>query len=271
MQALGGAGPEETMNIIIPSSGRAFKQTTLNTLPTSLTDRVRVVVPDTEAELYSAQMRCRAEVVPCPRRGIGLTRQWILENYGPKVVMLDDDLVFATRREDEPDKFVESSDAEVERMFEDIENLLNRYVHVGVGTREGGNYLIEQYPQNMRMLRILAYRADKLKELGVRFDEMDVMEDFDVTLTLLRKGYPNKLVNWIVHNQNGSGLSGGCSQYRTMDVQAVSAHRLKARHDRFVTVVEKETKGAWGGGVRTDVKIYWKRAISSAGVVHILD
>ena len=259
------------MNIIIPSSGRSHKQTTLNALPTSLTSRVHVVVPEWEYTQYASTMRCPVQVCPCPVKGIGATRQWIIENYGPKVAMLDDDLVFATRRKDEPSKFADATDTEIETLFEDIESSLDVYAHAGVSTREGGNRVHADYLWTGRMLRILAYRTDILLRENVTFTRLPVMEDFDVTLSLLRRGYDNLIHNYMVHNQNGSDLSGGCSQYRTRDVQAEAAYALKRHHPQFVSVVEKETKQAWGGGVRTDVRIQWKQALQSAGTVQVLD
>lgn len=260
------------MNIIIPSSGRSHKQTTLNALPTSLTSRVHVVVPEWEYTQYASTMRCPAQVCPCSVKGIGATRQWIIENYGPKVVMLDDDLVFATRRDDDPSKFNDATDSEIEMLFTELEQTLDLYAHAGVSTREGGNRVHDDYLYIGRMLRILAYRTDVLAREGISFTRLPVMEDFDVTLSLLRRGYKNVIHNYMVHNQNGSDLSGGCSQYRTRDVQAEAAHKLKELHPQFVSVVEKETKQAWGGGgVRTDVRIQWKQALQSAGTVQVLD
>jgi hypothetical protein len=90
------------------------------------------------------------------------------------------------------------------------------------------------------------------------------MEDFDVTLNLMRQGHGNIVLNHMVHDQHGSNLAGGCSQYRDNIVQRAGAIGLKKLHDRFVSVVEKTTKTAWGGATRTDVRIQWKKAYESA-------
>jgi hypothetical protein len=86
------------------------------------------------------------------------------------------------------------------------------------------------------------------------------MEDFDVTLQLLRLGYANIVLAQWVHNQRGSGASGGCSTYRTMDMQAKAAKGLAKLHAPFVNVVYKQTSHAWGGQARQDVVIAWKKA-----------
>lgn len=185
--------------------------------------------------------------------------------------MLDDDLVFATRRDDEPTKFVESKAEDITRLFTDIEHYLDRFAHVGVSTREGGNRDTGITAVNTRLLRILAYRADVLRTHDVRFDRVELMEDFDVTLQLLERGYPNLKVNWIVHNQRSSNAPGGCSTYRTIEKQGEAAHRLAALHPDFVSVVTKQTKTAWNGKERQDVIVQWKRAFDSSGKVAVLD
>ena len=70
----------------------------------------------------------------------------------------------------------------------------------------------------------------------------------------------NVCLNEWVHNQGGSGSAGGCSTYRTPEIQAEAAHKLHEHHRPFVKVVKKTTKTAWGGGERTDVIVQWKKA-----------
>jgi len=38
---------------------------------------------------------------------------------------------------------------------------------------------------------------------------------------------------------------------------------LAELHPGLVKVVTKETKGAWGGGTRTDVVVQWKKALKA--------
>ena len=268
------------MEIYIPTRGRVFQET-YDSLPKELKDRVWFVVPFRGSCLTLTE---RVLMTPASIEGIGPTRQWIIEreireayrdpiDEPVKVVMLDDDLVFATRRDDEPSKFRNSSATEILQLFEDIKYSLNTYAHVGVATREGGNVDTNRYAYNTRLLRILAYRVDVLRRHSIRFDNLEFMEDFDVTLQLLRAGYENCKINWIVHNQRSSNAPGGCSTYRTLEGQAKAARRLKERHTEFVTVVEKTTKSAWNGQTRTDVRIGWKKALGhdSAGKIAVVD
>ena len=253
------------MDIYVISSGRHTKQTTIENLPPALAAKVTLVVPPAEWRKYnSINLNVKEVVAPKIPMGVGYARQWCIDSTLRKCLMLDDDLVFATRREDEPSKFRESSYEEIIKLVEDIEFCLENYAHVGVATREGGNRLKDAYDYNTRLLRALAYRTDVLKKERIKFCDMTVMEDFNVALALLIRGYENIKINYMVQNQNGSGLEGGCSQYRTMGIQAEAAHELHARYPDFVKVVKKKTKEAWGGGERTDVTIQWKKALNSA-------
>ena len=251
------------MLIVIPTMNR-LDQITYRNLPESIRNQVLFVTPDDASCMPNG-----APWIPQPSsvKGIGQTRQYILDYAldcaeDRNVVMLDDDLVFAARRLDDPTKFEPAHDRHVETLFREIEVWLNRgYAHVGVSPREGGNRVTEQILYNTRLLRILAYRADILRDEKVWFDRIHLMEDFDVTLQLLRKGYTNVCINWIVHNQPSSNAPGGCSTYRTMEEQARAANTLKVLHPEFVQLVRKQTKTAWNGQERTDVRIQWKQAL----------
>ena len=149
-------------------------------------------------------------------------------------------------------------------MIAEIDELLDVYAHGAVAPREGGNRVTDDILYNVRCLRALFYRTDVLKVYDIRFTDMEVMEDFHVALSLLRQGFKSVTINHMVQNQNGSNLPGGCSDYRSMEMQERAAHTLKERHPDFVTVVQKETKTAWGGGMRTDVRVAWKKAYAAS-------
>jgi hypothetical protein len=175
--------------------------------------------------------------------------------------MLDDDLRFAARREDEPTKFVDATDTQIETALRELWSQLGAHSHVGMSTREGGNRYTDDYDYNTRLLRVLGYRTDLMRQHNIRFDAIPVMEDFYVSLSFMSKGLGNAKLNWLVQDQKGSGTEGGCSQYRDMELQAAAAKALHCHFPHFVTVVQKETKTAWGGGTRTDVRIAWKKAL----------
>jgi hypothetical protein len=258
---------ETSMEIYIPTRGRIFQETYCS-LPQELRDRVIFVQPWDGNEVVGVGVH----KTPKHINGIGPTRQWIIDNAkSDKIVMLDDDLVFAKRREDEPTKFREASLSDVSLLFTSISSYLDQFAHVGVSTREGGNRDTSDTVLNTRLLRILAYRTDVLRKQAIRFDRLEFMEDFDVTLQLLRAGYPNIRINWIVHNQRSSNAPGGCSTYRTLEKQAQAARGLAELHSEFVDTVVKKTKTAWNGQERTDVRIQWKAAFDSCRTLSVLD
>lgn len=248
------------LKIYIPTLGRVGKQHTYTHLPKKWKVRATLVVPKAEAKAHGD-----IPVIVCPVSGIGKVRQWILQQHeGDKLAMLDDDIRFDVRRTDELTKFKPATESDIDAMFKELERVLGKYAHAGVTAREGGNRHIVEYMESTRMLRLLAYNVDKFKKLGVKYDRLPVMEDFDVTLQLLRKGHPNIVLNAWVQGQGMSGAAGGCSTYRTMEVQKQGAEGLKKLHPEFVKIVEKTTKGAWGGATRTDVIISWKKAYESS-------
>lgn len=266
------------MILYVHSAGRGHLP--LPTLDTLLrgpdANIVRLVVQAKEAKQYAAhaaklQKTEHLIVLPPRIKRLSPTRQWILDNHGPtdKFALFDDDLVFAKRRRDDPTKFEPTEARDIHRMVEMLYDYLDAYAHVGLMAREGGNRVplrANGKPVPMleatRMMRVLGYRASVARGLGCRFDRLPTKQDFDMTLQLLRKGYPNAVITEFVHNQSGSNTEGGCSTYRDDAMMAASAEGLRKLHPDFVKVVEKETKSAWGGGKRVDVQISWKKALA---------
>jgi hypothetical protein len=252
------------VDIIIPTYGRAKRQETLAHLQRAGLHPI-LVVQDREAHEY-AHITAQKVILPPSITTIAPTRQYILESVGShnKMVMLDDDLVFFVRRKDDPTKFHDARSQDIVDMFSLIDQWLMSYAHVGIAPREGGNRITSAVIHNTRIMRVLGYRRDCLLKNNVRFDRMEVMEDFHVALSLLQEGHENILINGYCNNQAGSGKGGGCSHFRTPELHAANARKLAELHPGFVRLVEKTTKTAWGGGTRTDVVISWKKAYDSS-------
>lgn len=255
--------------IIIPSTQRSKRQETWSHLPNSLRTSTVVLVPEKEVPIYRLRLPQEA-VIGCPVHGIGHTRQWALnwcaQQGTDKVIMMDDDLKFAVRRVDDPTKFLPATPADVKAMVAAVYDLLDTYTHASIATRQGANRKPQPRLFNERMLRVLAYNVPKALAVGVDYGRLEVMEDFDVTLTLMRAGHACALVNDYVQDQLGSNRKGGCSTYRDFGMQERSAYKLAELHAPFVRVVDKKTPawGNFGGGVRKDVIIQWKKAFESS-------
>ena len=252
--------------IYIPTYKRLDRQPTAEFLRAAGMYFALVVRPE-EAE-QAAEMGYMIRVLPDHVQNIGQTRQWIMDNAeDDAVIMMDDDLVFAVRgkREDNPLYLSPATHEDVIEMAEWMyESLTDRFSLVGISAREGNNRKPEPTEQNTRMMRCWGIHVPTFKKVGASFESMPCMEDFDVFLTFITNGYPNVVSNTWTTNQAGSNTDGGCSTYRTLEVQAAAAEALAAKYPGIVKAVEKETKTAWGGGVRKDVTIYWKKAYANA-------
>jgi len=254
------------IGIYIPSKGRSdrawIKRGPLSSIPKSLRRTVTYVVSENEYDEYSNMLPSHVNLVSCPYdNNIGKVRQWILENAEHKYVLFSsDDLKFSKR---EGDKLLNVDKKMFVLMLDDIfEQLEKGYVHVGVSQRAFNRDDSKSYVINQRMNDFYAYNVKKVLKSGARFDRMPVMEDFDMTLTLLEKGYKNIILYKWAWAQRKSGDIGGCSSYRKSSVQASAARLLAQLHPGVVKIVEKESKVEWGGlgTKRTDVIISWKKA-----------
>lgn len=253
------------LRIYIPTLNRVGKQVTFNNLPPKLQANAVLVVPAAERKAHGD-----TPVIAHPAKctSIGHVRQWIVDQhdvdaYGSKIIMLDDDLNFYKRRKDDIKKFEPVEPKDMLACFKEVEGLLKQYAHVGIRHREMAQDAAT-YQINTRALRALAYNVDVLRKHKVKFNRIIVMEDFDVTLQLLRLGLPNVVISSYIQNQGSSNAAGGCSTYRTLERQKEGADGLKKLHPDFVKLVTKQTKTAWGGGERTDVVVSWKKAYESS-------
>ena len=251
------------IKVYIPTLGRTTRQETARALAAAGVPYALVCRPD-EAKTLSERYPVMVEPANLPR-GIGYTRQFIMDNAeGDKVLMMDDDLAFARRgkRTDNPLYLTPCTNEDIVAMVNLVEDHLGEYAMVGISSREGNNRKEGEWSENTRIMRVFGLYKPSFIEAGCDFTSLKVMEDFDVTLTLLTNGYKNIEINTFTNNQPGSNLDGGCKEYRTIETQGEAAHALAAKYPGLVVPVEKETKTSWGGGTRTDVRIYWKKAFA---------
>lgn len=260
--------------IVIPSSGRAGKQQTLSYLRIAgALGRTLVAVPEDQVARYKGAGVGGVVGVPLEYNGISRTREWILTTLAKDqgvswVLMVDDDMDFYHRPD--PDKWHLKYARDRETMCALLgkldEWLGEGIVHVGLSARQGNNRHMDSWIDCTRMMNTYAYNTEVLgglvQEGSVKLGRVPVMEDFDLTLQLLRLGYPNRVSYQYAWGQKASGAEGGCSTYRTAEVQAAAAHKLAELHPGLVKVTEKSSKSAWKGGMetRTDVVVRWQKA-----------
>jgi hypothetical protein len=250
--------------IYIPTKGRIDKQKTWDRMPPEIQAQTVLVCPNEEFEEH--ERRGRAAVV-CHETGIAATRDWIIEDAivrgDPYVLMLDDDMIFQRRRAD--GKITNCTDEEVSQAVGWVWETLPRYAHVALATRFLGYADEAEYVENGRAMYALGYDARVLIDNECSFCEgmpqPSTMEDFNMTLQLLTKGYPNCIsLEWRI-TPGQSNAPGGCSTWRTTDIQTRSARALQARFPHLVTLREKKEWRDMEEGM-LDVRVKWKGAIN---------
>lgn len=264
------------MKIYIPSRSRWGSE--ILTLR-FLRGPAELVVPEDQAEHYGRAMRnaghYHVTVTSCPpavtniaekRLHIGQLAASRGEN---KFCMMDDDIYeFFIRKSPQVTNLVYSNDrvGEWTRMMGWLDGQLDNYAHASISMREGNHHAepgerdtLSKY--NTRTMRVLAYRTRDF--LSVQHCRVPVMEDIDVNLQLLRRGLSNVCSFWWANGQRGTGAKGGCSDYRTHEVQDAAARRLVEMHPGLVKLRQKNNRAAGDFGVRTEVTVYWQKAFGS--------
>jgi hypothetical protein len=261
------------MLIAIPSMARAethMARLFFHLLPIKWQEDTVLFVPKSEAKAYAAEVPL-LKIIPIPDKvkGIIRTRRWIGEwardaDHG-KFVMCDDDLLFHTRIAADDWHLAKSTPKQLGQMFDWIEKSLNKHAQVGISSREGNNRsgvgdLKSLTVENTRLLRVYAYQTELfLKVCAVKEVPEDfTMDDFHVTLKLLRSGHSNCQTAWWANDHRSTQDAGGASTYRTFESHNKSAELLAKMHPGFVRLHQKQDKGKFG--TRTEVVIAWKKA-----------
>jgi hypothetical protein len=260
------------LTVFVPTRGRtSIEHITLNELQKFAKGVEPIVVCSSrESEHYS---RRGHKVLICDLDGIGPTRQAILEQSPTRgVVMLDDDIYFSRRV---PGTEWMGGDLErvpsLEPMFESISRYLDHgFAHGGISARQGNQHIPRPYTDNIRVNNAHFFDRDVYLYEQLRFDTLPVMEDFYITLSLIQRGYSNRVLYNYCWSQRGSGFKGGCSAYRTSEMQDAAARELHTRFPDYVKVVIKSSKSQHGAmAERTDVNIQWVKAWHGRDQSHV--
>lgn len=249
------------MRIYIPTRGRVDLQRTVERLPIKIHQKYKTTIacPVGEVRQFKAKYPY-LNVLETPA-GIHATRQAILDHArkdDPIALMLDDDLPTWCHRLPNSNKYVKANDEQIIHHFDEFAKRMKGYAHGAIGHRL---FCQEQDPiyHNSRMLRALAYNTDKTGSAKFR---LRVMEDFDMALQLMTTGHASIIYNAMVQDQRENNSAGGCSAYRTPELQAKAARELARLWPGIVTVVRRAPKRGWVGfgEERIDVRVNWRRA-----------
>lgn len=236
------------MRIVIPSRGRAGNVRTLSYFP----DRsaVTLVVPESEEIEYDRHC-AGAEIVTGTWDNIGQKRQFVLDRWASreKILMLDDDLRFRVRR---GEKFATATSEDVIKMIRTIDGLLDTARHVGIADE----FMCQHNPPGLvegkRYNQVLGYNFVGLKD--VPHFRLMINEEHDMHLQLLRLGHrPVVLTDFT----KGSlyQASGGCSTWRTGEVERDEFEKFRALWPDVVTIVPNANSCS---GLAT--RVAWRRA-----------
>lgn len=265
------------LHVFVPTRGRLDRQHTLRELMLErVADeicKVTVVVPECEYYDWSGGKYVETENVKLAtvpdEFGFSDIRQHLLElnTDEPGHIVIDDDLRYF-RRVGDTVQLEKCSWEDIKVMFDWTAEVMNEgFIHGGISVRGGNNHVKEKEVQVGREMRHHFYDRERVLATGLDFRQVKIRQDFHATLWLLRHGEPNIINYEFAQDQCGSNTDGGCSRYRTPEMLAEQAQVLADLHPGFVKVVEKYTKGAWGGGMRTDVTIQWQKAFKAADLM----
>ena len=254
--------------ICVPTMNRQNNLEICKTTPKEIVEKFYFFAPEEQVEEYLKNYP-KLKFIGISVKGIAATREQISKTAKQfeykKVLMLDDDISFYIRRDSalwnlrdvkESSEFIE--------MFSYLSGLLDEYKHISISGREGNNRKgvgtrEELLAINTRPLRALGYQVDE--HLNCEHCRVTVMEDFDVALQLLSKGYPLATTYYYAQGQKQTNSPGGCSTYRTHQIHEESAKKLvELWGENFIRLRTKMNKtDAEGFGTRTEVTISWKK------------
>lgn len=258
------------MNLYIMSRGRAGKVTTAASIPMTWYGRTFLVVPEGEKYLYEdAYPHIRVMPVPDTVTNYSQKFQWILNgcyaDSNDKAVILDDDLVFSARDENGSLKTIRDS-SRLEKLWEKMEVLLDEYPLVGVHPRAMGQ---DTPPGHVENGRVICIQGINRRLIGnVRVDAHPVLADVFLNCALLSRGLKNALITDFFQDHGPCQAPGGCSVYRTPEIQERAIDELVARYPGYAKKVYRKPKVAgWmvgEDGTRVEFTVQWKKLQKAA-------
>ncbi len=248
--------------LLIPSKGRpSLREATADSLVVA-GYRPVFVVPDSEVTSYEiGNPDCY--VIPHPDSLLGLPEamRFALGIAEHVAIVFDDDLRFYNRF-DGTSRLPRNKPEETRRMVEWLVDAALRYGHATVSPTQYNNHQPEDWATVVAARSVLAYDTRLLRDLDIKLARVPSKSDYDITLQLLRKGYPNICAYNMCHNQmGGPTLPGGCTPYRDESLHRRASEQLAALHPGFVRVVTK-MKPEWAFP-RVDVVVSWRKAYES--------
>lgn len=234
------------LHFVIPTHGRASSQPTYDFLVAMGLRPVLAVNSEEDAG--------GREHVVFPHEHVGQVRQRILEEFGPRLVMLDDDIALYQWNGQRMAPLTTAE--EIGYLIEHVEQALDRYAHVGLADRFMGHTRQRPMEMNKRYIKFLAFNHDLFPEAWPEF-RLPVSEDLDFNLQLLRAGRENCiLTEWAVADR-GQYKDGGCQRYRNDELERQVCEWLAAEYPGVYSYTQ-DAKGRWRS------RVAWRQALGDA-------
>lgn len=267
------------MKILIPTYRRTGNQATFNNLPPEWKKETVMVVDEQDA----AELKQRPEfegidfwIRPPHIKGIAQKRKWMFENIlEEKICMMDDDLSFEVRTGIKPEERKEGEQLtraantdDLHYWLHELSKKLDTYAHAGFSVRRHNDKLPSGWFENSRVQCVLGFRPEVVRQ-NCELGRIELREDFDYTLQLLKKGFPNAICSEILFSQQ-INAPGGVSTYRTTEYNNEEARRLEQFHPGLVKAINRKyvTQNKSDFGERIEVICYWKKAYEQGVATH---
>lgn len=200
----------------------------------------------------------------CPAQTIAEKKHWIV-NYClvhniNKAILLDDDLIFGVRREDDKTKIRPATDTDVRIMTKMMYDICSpEYPMIHPLMRFMFNNNKYAYAKNRPAIRAVCIHTPTLLKEEIRYDGLTTpfMSDRYMQLSLLEKGYTTIGLGKYCVDDSGTNTPGGCAEYRTPLLQSDAATFLFKRFKPNITLKYKNN-GNWSER-RLDCTIYWNK------------
>lgn len=256
------------MNIYILTRGRVNKQITLESIPKRWAKDTYLVCTPIEAREHEALGR-QCKVVPPSVIDYSTKFQWLIDGKADKEVrqfiMMDDDLHFNMRHPTE-ERLLPVDNRELTLMFDKLRILNKRYPLSGIHPRQLGHNKETPFVENGRILCVHNINLDLFPKKLMRLDAHPILADKLLNCALLSQGIPNAVLTAYTVDWGSVQAPGGCSDYRTLEMQEAAVKYVAEKFGPFAKAVMKKPKTAkWLGDERWDLQIQWKR-MYKAGV-----
>jgi hypothetical protein len=236
------------MIIYIPTLGRQGKQYTLESISEKWKNRVFLVCPSNEIHDWPN----RIDVPEMCIGNIGITRQWILEQSPtPYVGQIDDDLTFYKRDKEKLTKNHKLTNCD------EVFDLMERWLFEGdVFCGVSNSFMSQNNPEEYffgKPSHSSFVNRDYLKQNNIRYDDMELFEDFHVPLSVIESGKRLHYTGEYIVKEKKANAPGGCSTTRTAEKNRNAMERLSKLHPKYVKI--KEQEGAKNQNLEVGVKL----------------